>query len=398
MAKLFGLSGRVTGRKGDTVFSVRKGEQIIRQYNPMVLNPNTEAQTVQRAKMKLSSQLGAIFANVIAIPSEGAKTSRNIFTKINFPLITRSSDPDFIKVEADLPNIQLTKSGRSMIPFAAGRDSVNGKIYCLLTQDGADSFDQVVYVMMQVLSDGTIMFLDSKVIKEAGASGKFVASFDDPRENVLIYAYGIQDLNAMAKTTFDNTQYENGTDIASLISGRVVSANDAQVSMTAGLLFEKTASITASAGTFSIMVVNAAPDVAPLIGEGVYEEDVSADNMFIAPEGKKVAGWYAQNGVNYGRNVIPYHTLTAGICSVLTPCVCNTNEKYVAVMHDNTVNVTGGGAFTSGNSAEIEATPVTGYEFVKWVVNGTDVATNPTTVTVNAFDWGFAQCITQLED
>ena len=128
MAKLFGLSGRVTGRKGDTVFSVRKGEQIIRQYNPMVLNPNTEAQTVQRAKMKLSSQLGAIFANVIAIPSEGAKTSRNIFTQINFPLITRSSDPDVIKVEADLPNIQLTKSGRSMIPFAAGRDSVNGKI------------------------------------------------------------------------------------------------------------------------------------------------------------------------------------------------------------------------------------------------------------------------------
>ena len=397
MAKLFGLSGRVTGRKGDTVFSVRKGEQIIRQYNPMVLNPNTEAQTVQRAKMKLSSQLGAIFANVIAIPSEGAKTSRNIFTKINFPLITRSSDPDVIKVEADLPNIQLTKSGRSMIPFAVGRDNVNHKLYCMLVQDATDSFDQVVYVMMQVLADGTIMFLDSKVVKAAGFSGKFVTSFDDPQENVLVYAYGIQDLNAMAKTTFDNTQYEDGSDVASLISGRIVSANDAQVSMTAGLLFTKTDSVLASAGTFTVMIVNADPEHANLVGEGLYISGSQETAHFQVAEDQKVCGWYDQVGHNSALANITSDAIPNNTCAVVVPCIGGLTDNYIGVLADNTVNVTGGGNIHAASSAEVEAEPVEGYEFVKFVVNGTDTTNNPATVTVNASGWGFVKVVTQEE-
>ena len=236
MAKLFGLSGRVTGRKGDTVFSVRKGEQIIRQYNPMVLNPNTEAQTVQRAKMKLASQLGSVFANIIAIPSEGAKTSRNIFTTQNFGLITRASDPDIIKVDVDLSKIQLTKSGRAMTPIAAALSPVYGKVFANLTRDCSTLYDRVVYALLAVQSNGTMRVLTSQVVREAGEMGNFPVSFNYPNTSVVVYAYGIKDLKSSAATTFDNTQYEDGSDIASLISGRLVSASDAQVTRTVGVL------------------------------------------------------------------------------------------------------------------------------------------------------------------
>ena len=252
MAKLFGLSGRVTGRKGDTVFSVRKGEQIIRQYNPMVLNPNTEAQTVQRAKMKLASQLGSVFANIIAIPSEGAKTSRNIFTTQNFGLITRSSDPDVIKVDVDLSKIQLTKSGRAMAPIAAARTVNEGKIFANVTRNVSTLYDRVVYAMLAVQANGSMRVLKSQVIREAGTLGNFPVSFTDPGVNVVIYAYGIKDLKSSAATTFDNTQYEDGSDIASLISGRVVSAADAQVTRTVGVMLLADASAISSDGLAAV--------------------------------------------------------------------------------------------------------------------------------------------------
>ena len=236
MARIFGLSGRITGRKGDAVFSVRKGEQIVRQYNPMVLNPNTEAQTVQRSKMKLSSQLGAVFANVIAIPSDGAKTSRNIFTKINFPLITRKTGVVGIVVEADLPKIQLTNSGRAMCPIAAGRMSLSTNCFVSLLANCKGEYDRVVYTFVAIEADGSMRVIESHTVREAGQMGRFTYEFLAPTTNVLIYAYGIKDLSSKAYTTFSDASYNDGTAVAELISGRQVSAADAQVSKTVGLL------------------------------------------------------------------------------------------------------------------------------------------------------------------
>ena len=256
MARIFGLSGRITGRKGDAVFSVRKGEQIVRQYNPMVLNPNTEAQTVQRSKMKLSSQLSAVFANVIAIPSEGAKTTRNIFTKINFPLIKRVEAGEEIKVKADLPKIQLTKSGRAMCPIAAGQPFLNGNVYVGLLQNCAAEYDRVVYTVVALQADGSMRVVLSHTVNEAGFDGRFMYEFAPQAENVLIYAYGIKDLSSKAYTTFADTTYSEGEAVASLISGRKVSAADAQVSQTVGLLLTAGVGVSASNGIDTMFVTD----------------------------------------------------------------------------------------------------------------------------------------------
>ena len=256
MARIFGLSGRITGRKGDAVFSVRKGEQIVRQYNPMVLNPNTEAQTVQRSRMKLSSQLGAIFANIIAIPSEGAKTPRNIFTKTNFALITRDTEQAGIVVVADLPNLQLTKSGRAMCPIVAGIPYVNGNLYVSLTQDCHEEYDRVVYSLVAVQSDGTMRVIASEVEETAGVYGRFTHQFANPNGDVLVYAYGIKDLSSKAHTIFANTEYQSGDGVATLISSRTVSAADAQVSKTAGLLLKTTDKFVSSESSESTFIVD----------------------------------------------------------------------------------------------------------------------------------------------
>ena len=50
-------------------------------------------------------------------------------------------------------------------------------------------------------------------------------------------------------------------------------------------------------------------------------------------------------------------------------------------------NVTGGGTFNYGNSCTLSATPATGYTFVNWTKNGSQVSTNATytfTVTESA--------------
>lgn len=59
MAKIYGINGKLTGKVGNTVFAVDGGIQVARQYNPIVANPRTEAQQVQRLKVNFAGQLSS---------------------------------------------------------------------------------------------------------------------------------------------------------------------------------------------------------------------------------------------------------------------------------------------------------------------------------------------------
>ena len=79
--KLNGFVGKGTGKLGSSVFAVSGGEQIVRQYNPNVSNPNTDAQVAQRAKFKLMSQLAAVLAPGLAFKKDSLVSPRNKFIK-----------------------------------------------------------------------------------------------------------------------------------------------------------------------------------------------------------------------------------------------------------------------------------------------------------------------------
>ena len=331
MARIFGLSGRLTGRKGDAVFSVRKGEQIVRQYNPMVLNPNTEAQIVQRSRMKLSSQLSAVFANVIAIPSEGAKTSRNIFTKINFNLIQRDSQQAGIVVTADLPAIQLTKSGRAMCPIAVSKPVANGPMAVSLLADCSQEFDRVVYTVMAIQADGSMRVVHSEAVNNAGFCGRFYHTFQDPMTNFVVYAYGIKDLSSKATSIFQDTVYNEGDAVASLISSRTVSAADAQVSKTVGVLYvvdeeELTKAYASNGGHAAHYTVSGGTGVTGVNNIFLLEDDTVVLNPTIAE------GYHFNTG-----------TITIGSISPITISAI----PYTYVVEMGTYNFTGMISFTA---------------------------------------------------
>lgn len=54
MAKITGLIGSGHGKLGNTVMTVRRGQQIARVYQPVVANPKSARQQLSRAKMRLA--------------------------------------------------------------------------------------------------------------------------------------------------------------------------------------------------------------------------------------------------------------------------------------------------------------------------------------------------------
>lgn len=74
-----------TGRVGGSVFQINHGVTVEKQYQPIVNNPSTNLQVAQRAKMKLMSQLSAIFADELApFGRQGLMSPRNLFVKDMF--------------------------------------------------------------------------------------------------------------------------------------------------------------------------------------------------------------------------------------------------------------------------------------------------------------------------
>lgn len=86
--KLQGFVGKGSGKLGASVWAVRNGVQVVREYTDKVSNPNTRPQIEQRAKFKLLSQLAAITAKAMAFTSVAAgQSQRNVFMKRNMDAV-----------------------------------------------------------------------------------------------------------------------------------------------------------------------------------------------------------------------------------------------------------------------------------------------------------------------
>lgn len=112
---------------GNAVFRARSGQQIVTQYNPIVTNPNTEAQQGGRARFKLVSQLAVVFAPTIKgfgtmlitkRPARGTKSGKMgvnaAFVGINYPITALDPDPSAAeKAVIPMEKVQLTDSNRA---------------------------------------------------------------------------------------------------------------------------------------------------------------------------------------------------------------------------------------------------------------------------------------------
>ena len=242
--KLHGIGGVGTGKLGSMVYSVRAGQQIVRQYNPIVANPSTAAQVEDRSKMKLMSQLAAIVAPVIAISADGLKSKRNQFISRNYPLAGYSDKA----AEIDMASVQLTKSNTAFPDFEVDR-SGGLSIAVHLSEDATNLFDRVIYCAVISQSDGSMRLWADVLVTEAGAGGLFPATLPYTPNAIAIYGYGIRANNDDAKAAYANLKSGDAGRMAEILTSRLATLEAITISETKGcvLAVGETAGVTMGA-------------------------------------------------------------------------------------------------------------------------------------------------------
>lgn len=227
--KLNGLVGSGSGKLGNAVFSFNGGKTIVRQYQPNVTNPQTDAQIEQRAKLKLMSQLAASLAPAIAIKREGTTSGRNQFVSQNFPLVTYSGGAAMVQYE----NLQLTKSNVALPAVTAQRS--DAIIAVKLAQQPSPSIVAVAYFEFAKNAEGTLDFVGSVISNNAGTSGLFEVTLPNANRDIVIYAYGMRAASERAINRYRNYVVTSGSDLAVLYVTSLSSYSDNSLTQTRGL-------------------------------------------------------------------------------------------------------------------------------------------------------------------
>lgn len=230
--KLRGILGSGTGKLGNSVFTSVAGEQIVRQYQPSVANPNTSAQVEQRSKFKLASQIASVMAPAIAIPRKGLISSRNAFVKQNFPFIYQDNDGAKITLE----NIQLTNGSRGL-PMITGTRSQAGALTISLANSAAPNISRVVYTVFRKNSEAELEVLRSVVVvreEDGQTNDDFETVIGGCDGDIVVYGYGMSDLSSAASAKYGNMHITDGLDLARLAANRELSASDFAFTQTRG--------------------------------------------------------------------------------------------------------------------------------------------------------------------
>lgn len=368
---MYGFSGKITGKKGDAVFRVRNGEQIVSQYNPLVNNPQTRKQVEARAALKLMSQLSAIIAPVVAMRKQGAVTSRNLFVKANYPNVVVSGE----KAEFPMYAMQLTSSHVGLVPFNASRaDGLHLNVQ--LDEDATNNVDRVVYVAVVKMPDTSLRLLDSIVVEEPGQNGTFPGSLAYTANEVTVLAYGMRDNNDRVKAALGNIHGADAEGIAELITSRQILEGDITLTETIGLTLRAGETSGDSGDNEYATVTLLVEGNGTVNGAGSYLVGSQVVITANAASGSEFLGWYDTNNNRVTTSYTYQFTLASN--TTLTArfqAVGNINIE-VRSNDTNLGTVSGGGSYSQGQSVTVHATPTAGNRFVNWTENGVVVSTN----------------------
>lgn len=295
--KLHGIGGVGTGKLGSMVYSVRNGQQIVRQYNPIVANPSTAAQVEARSKMKLMSQLAAIVAPVIAISAEGLKSKRNLFISRNYPLAGYSEDT----AQIDMASVQLTKSNTAFPDFEVDRS--NGtSIAVHLSEDASNLFDRVIYCAVISQSDGSLRLWDDVLVTEPGTGGLFPAVLPYTPNAIAIYGYGIRANNDDAKAAYANLKSGDAGKLAEILTSRSATLAAVTISETKGAVMEVGVNSAVTLGDNQAIVRLNASGNGTVSGGGVFTIGSEVTITAVPAEDWTFAGWYDANNQQISAN------------------------------------------------------------------------------------------------
>lgn len=225
--KQFGFTGKGTGRLGSSVFAISGGAQIVRQYNPIVANPNTASQVNQRSKFKLLSQLSASLAAAISIPREGLVSSRNRFTKLNIGSASVSDGTASIDVKA----LKIT-AGAQTLPEAT-QDTQDGTTYVGIDSGIPTNVSQVAFFCYKIANDGSLVPAGTKLedVFESAQGVRNVVGMPIPSDHgtYVTYLYGLITEDAAAQAAYGDLNVASATQLASLVANRTIASIGANV-------------------------------------------------------------------------------------------------------------------------------------------------------------------------
>lgn len=362
MAKVYGLNGYLRGKLGNTVFAIRNGEQLSRQFNPNPLNPKTAMQTANRAKLKLLSQLGAALQPVIAIPRVGMVSPRNGFTQANYPYTAFAGEAASI----DIADIQLTKSSVALSGFAADRAG-GASIEVNMLESVAASCDAVVYVVLRRTDASKVAVASSLLVRDAGTDGIFSATLPYQDGDIAVCAYGIRYNTVAARSAFGNLSVPSALGVARLFASRVLTESDATMTETRGLFMAAadTEGETAGVVRYTIGVTSVGDGTAT--GGGRYELGTEVTLHATPQSGATFQGWYLNSisGQLLSSNA-DYSFTVEGAMSIVAKFSSLPKTITVSASPAAGGSVSGGGSKEVGTNCTVIATANSGYAFAGW--------------------------------
>lgn len=227
--KQYGILGKGSGKLGSSVFAISGGEQIVRQYNPVVSNPNTPAQVAQRAKLKLMSQIAADLAPVLAIPKDGLKSARNQFVSKNIGNATFAENT----AEVDYEKLQIT-GGSAAMPELGNVDYADGHVTGALASAAPEDITAVVYCVFKLDSKMQLSLQASSVIETAGAGRTFPFDMEVQGETLIVYAYGLKTGTTGFDMKYEDYEIGDATDVARLVTTRAIKKTSSALTVTVG--------------------------------------------------------------------------------------------------------------------------------------------------------------------
>ena len=225
--KLNGFVGKGSGKLGASVFAISGGEQIVRQYNPQVTNPNTDAQIAQRAKFKLLSQIAADLKDVLALKKVGLVSKSNRFVSLNFPLVTYSDR----NATVQMTRLQISEGEKAQgsISITSGEDNFTVQVIGMLNS----GVTKAAVVVLRVGNDNQIKATSASVVAlEGGTSRELFVPNDEG--DIVVLAYGIKENVAQEGVGYEDYEAEIGDNLAALAAFIRSSASNGAFTTTIG--------------------------------------------------------------------------------------------------------------------------------------------------------------------
>ena len=220
-------AGIVTYRVGDTL--------LAREYNPHPKNPKTERQVQQRDKIKLLSQIAAVFRPIIAIFPSSGKSSRAIFARINYPKITASGT----SAEIDFTSVSLTDSSRPITQVAKDIAFLPSGVRMLvgLPQEPTKDIKRVFYYIYTKPDNGKLQLLGYYLseIRWTSRNPLFFCWANAPFEideqgkatrDYVIYAIGMGDNSEEATEYWSQLDVPNLEFLGQIIAEGIITPSD----------------------------------------------------------------------------------------------------------------------------------------------------------------------------